>query len=182
MSAAVNPAALASGAAGDRGKRERGLWGTDPLPHLELGWRAEVARWKQAAAVGESCGGGAREAREGAGGGGRSCEAMATPRTSLYSRGMAVARRWRGGPRRWRSDGFGGALMALDGSWCRDAASGGGEGVEAVVGHMEVGRELCSPRARAPRRRRCAVRRGEARGPRARAWTCRGAARAYGRR
>jgi hypothetical protein len=39
---------------------------------------------------------------------------MATPRTSLYSRGMAVARRWRGGPRRWRSDGFGGALMALD--------------------------------------------------------------------
>ena len=39
-SVAVNPAALASRAAGDRGKRERGLWGTDPLPHLELGWRA----------------------------------------------------------------------------------------------------------------------------------------------
>ena len=93
-SAAVNPAALASGAAGDRGKRERGLWGTDPLPHLELGWRAEAARRERAAVVGGSCGGGAREAREGAGGGGWSCEAMATPRTSLNSRGMAVARRW----------------------------------------------------------------------------------------
>ena len=94
--------------------RRGGLWGTDPLPRLELGWRAEAARRERAAAVGGSCGGGAREAREGAGGGGRSCEAMATSRTSLYSRGMAVARRWRGGPCRWRSNGFGGALMALD--------------------------------------------------------------------
>ena len=61
--AAGNPASPASEAAGDRGKRERGLWGIDPLPHLELGWRAEAARRERAAAVGEICGGGVREAR-----------------------------------------------------------------------------------------------------------------------
>ena len=61
--AAGNPTAPASEAAGDRGKRERGLWGIDPLPHLELGWRAEAARRERAAAVGEICGGGVREAR-----------------------------------------------------------------------------------------------------------------------
>ena len=37
----------------DRGKRERGVRGTDPRPHLELGWRVEVARRERAAAVGE---------------------------------------------------------------------------------------------------------------------------------
>jgi hypothetical protein len=63
VSAAANPAAPASEAAGDWGRRERGLWGTDPLPHLELGWRAEAARQERAAVVGEVCGGGAREAK-----------------------------------------------------------------------------------------------------------------------
>ena len=63
MSAAANPAVPASEAAGDRGRRERGSWGTDPLPHLELGWRAEAARRERVAAVGEICGGGVREAR-----------------------------------------------------------------------------------------------------------------------
>ena len=93
----VNPAALASGAAGDRGKRERGLWGTDPLPHHELGWRAEAARRERAAAVGGSCGGGAREAREGAGGGGRSRGGESDAEVSFYRQGEAVARRGRGG-------------------------------------------------------------------------------------
>ena len=40
-----------------------GSWGTDPLPHLELGWRAEAARRERAAVVGDVCGGGVREAR-----------------------------------------------------------------------------------------------------------------------
>ena len=67
--AAGNLAAPASEAAGDRGKRERGLWGIDPLPHLELGWRAEAARRKRAAVGGAVRGGGAAAAREEAGGG-----------------------------------------------------------------------------------------------------------------
>ena len=93
MSAAANPAAPASEAAGDQGRRERGLWGTDPLPHLELGWRAEAARRERAAVVGEVCGGGAREAR--------GCwwrrpgmQGLGATASSLYSGGMAVG--WRG--------------------------------------------------------------------------------------
>ena len=65
MSAAANPAAPASEAAGERGRRERGLWGTDPLPHLELGWRAEAARRERAAAGGEGCGGEVAAGKEG---------------------------------------------------------------------------------------------------------------------
>ena len=49
----------APGVAVDRGKRERGVRGTDPRPHLELGWRAEAGRGEQAAACGDGCGGGA---------------------------------------------------------------------------------------------------------------------------
>ena len=67
----------------DRGKRERGVRGTDPRPHLELGWRAEAVRRERAAVVGESGGGGARGARKGTGGGGRCCGAMATQGAGL---------------------------------------------------------------------------------------------------
>ena len=48
-----------SGRSGLRGwpwtgeKGRGGVRGTDPRPHLELGWRAEVARRERAAAVGE---------------------------------------------------------------------------------------------------------------------------------
>ena len=82
----------ASGAAGTEGKRERGLRGIDPLPHLELRWRTEAARRKRAAVGGRVRGGGAAAAREEAGGG---CDGLgcggATPRP-FYSSSMAVER------------------------------------------------------------------------------------------
>ena len=43
----------------DRGKRERGVRGIDPRPHLQLGWRVGAGRREQAAAGWSSCGGGA---------------------------------------------------------------------------------------------------------------------------
>ena len=101
MSAAANPAAPASEAAGERGRRERRLWGTNPLPHLELGWRAEAARRERAAAVGEVCGGGVRDARGGTGGGGRRCGAQ-EPRQAPF-----IAGEWR-----WDGAGRWGEVMA----------------------------------------------------------------------
>ena len=71
MSAAANPAAPGSG--GGRGPEEKGeggVRGTDPRPHLELGWRVEAALRERAAAVGEWL----RRRRCGLGGGARAGE------------------------------------------------------------------------------------------------------------
>ena len=91
-SAAANPAAPGLGAAGTEGKRERGLRGIDPLPHLELGWRAEAARRKRAVVGRAVRSGGAAAAREEAGGG---CDGLgwggATPR-AFYRRARSVRR------------------------------------------------------------------------------------------
>jgi len=57
------PAVWASGAVGMRGKRGRGVRGSDPRPHLERRWR--VAAWpRRPAAVGGGVHGGGAAAKE----------------------------------------------------------------------------------------------------------------------
>jgi len=187
---AAAPRRLAGGGqeAGENGERDEGV----RMPYLS---RAGMERGGLAM---KADGGGRRwpwrrrcKARGGASGGGGVCGGGERDGRPIYRRSKAVGERYgrlvssrsifNGG-----GSSGGAVLRGRRGEQGRRWRVAGRAVAGKVLGAGEVDARrpcgLCSQCARAPRRRRCAVRRGEARGPRARAWTCRGAARAYGRR